>query len=85
MYVAVIVELPTESDDVESTATPFTTVTVPSVVASDVKVTVPVTVFGSVSVKVTEEPTVEGLADEVSVDDGLALVTARGVVAVPDV
>jgi hypothetical protein len=81
----VIVELPTGSDDVVCTATPFTTVAVPSVVASDVKVTVPVTVFGSVSVKVTEEPTVEGLADEISVDDGLAFVTARVVVAVPEV
>jgi hypothetical protein len=83
LYVAVIVVEPTASVEVLRLATPFTTLTVPSTVASEVKVTVPVTVVGNVSVKVTELPYVAGFADEVSVDDGLALVTARDVVAVP--
>jgi hypothetical protein len=84
-YVAVIVELPTGSDEVVSVAIPFVTVAVPRVVESEVKVTVPVTVEGSVSVNVTALPNVEGLDDEVRTDDGLSFVTARAVVAVPDV
>jgi hypothetical protein len=83
LYVAVIVVEPIASVEVLTVATPFTTVTVPSTVESEVKVTVPVTVVGNVSVNVTELPYVEGFADEVRVDDGLAFVTARVVVAVP--
>jgi len=56
LYVAVIVVEPTPSDEVLRLATPFTTLTVPSTMASEVKVTVPVTVVGNVSVNVTELP-----------------------------
>lgn len=78
-------ELPVAKDDVVSVATPFETVAVPRVVESEVKVTVPVTVEGSVSVNVTGLPNIEGFADEVRVEDGLSFVTARDVVAVPEV
>jgi hypothetical protein len=40
-----------------------------------VKVTVPVTFVGSVSVKVTEDPIVDGFDDEVRVELGLAFET----------
>jgi hypothetical protein len=42
-----------------------------------VKVTVPETLVGSVSVKVTVAPELAGFADEVMVEDGLAFVSTR--------
>ena len=53
---------------------------VPRVVEPLVNVTVPVTLLGNVSVKVTELPGRDGLAEEVSVDEGLALPTVWVVV-----
>ena len=73
---------PTGSDEVLMVARPLTTGEVPMTAElPEVKVTVPLTVVGSVSVKVTETPEAEGLAEEVSFDDGLALLTVRVVEA----
>ena len=63
-------------------ATPFVTVPVPITVGPLVNVTVPVTSVGSVSVKVTESPTVDGFCEEVRVEVGLILVTVWVVVPV---
>jgi len=72
-----MVVFPTDSVELLIVATPLTTFDVPRVVAPAVKVTVPVTLVGRVSVNVTVAPYVAGLEEEVSVDDGLALLTVR--------
>ena len=78
LYVAVMVVFPTVSVELLIVATPFTTGDVPRTVdPPEVKVTVPVTLVGRVSVKVTEAPYADGLAEDVSVEDGLALETVR--------
>jgi hypothetical protein len=56
-------------------ATPLAIVPVPSVVAPLVKVTVPVALLGSVAVRVTDWPIVDGLSDDVSVTVGVAFPT----------
>jgi hypothetical protein len=71
----VIESLPVGSEDVVVAATPPDSVDVPNVVAPLVNVTVPVTPVGSVAVKVTDCPGVEGFAEETSVTIGVALVT----------
>ena len=83
LYVAVMVLLPVVKDDVASVATPLLRVDVPRTVDPLVNVTVPVTFEGSVSVKVTEAPAFEGLADEVSPDVGDAFETTCTTVPVP--
>ena len=72
-----MVVLPTESVDVLIVAIPLATFEVPRTVGPAVKVTVPVTLVGSVSVKVTVAPELAGFADEVMVEDGLAFVSTR--------
>jgi VanZ family protein len=72
--------LPRGSVEVVTVATPPDTVGVPSVVDPLVNVTVPVTLAGRVSVKVTEAPGRDGLIEDVSVDAGVALVTSWVVV-----
>jgi hypothetical protein len=67
--------LPVGSVEVEIVAAPLVSVEVPSTVAPLVKVTVPVTAEGSEAVKVTDWFAADGLAEEVSVTLGLALVT----------
>lgn len=76
--------LPRGSVEVETVATPFVTVDVPSAVEPLVNVTVPVTEVGRVSVNVTEAPGKEGFADDTSVDAGEALATVCVVVPVAD-
>ena len=56
-------------------ATPPVTVEVPSEVVPLVKVTVPVTLLGNVSVKVTLAPGSDGFSEEVRVDVVVALDT----------
>lgn len=65
-------------------ATPFVTADVPRTVAPFVKVTVPVVFVGSVAVKVTDWPNVEGLMEEARVSAGEALVTVCVVVPVAE-
>ena len=65
--------LPAVSDKVVTVATPLVTVTVPSVVAPSVNVTVLVTALGRVAVKVTDWLTEDGLAEEVRAIDGVCL------------
>ena len=67
--------LPTGSEDVDAVAGPPVSGDVPSVVAPLVNVTVPVTPVGSVAVKVTDWPGVEGFVEETRVTIGVALVT----------
>lgn len=67
--------LPAGSEDVVVVATPPVSVDVPKTVAPFVKVTVPVTAVGSVAVKVTDWPGVEGFTDEIKVTVGVALLT----------
>jgi hypothetical protein len=67
--------LPSGSVEVIRVATPLLTGEVPSVVAPVLNITVPVTLFGSVSVRVTALPGSDGLGEEVSVDVGVALAT----------
>jgi len=67
--------LPAGSVDVVSVADPPVNGDVPKSEAPLVNVTVPVTPEGSVAVKVTDWPGVEGLAEEVSVTTGVALLT----------
>jgi hypothetical protein len=55
--------------------TPLAIVPVPSVVAPLVKVTVPVALLGSVAVRVTDWPIVDGLSDDESVAVGVAFPT----------
>ena len=74
--------LPVASVDVVTVATPAANVTVPSDVVPLVNVTVPVTPEGSVAVKVTACPGFDGLAEEIRVTDGEALVTIWVVVPV---
>jgi hypothetical protein len=61
----VIGSLPPGSEDVVAVATPPVSVDVPSVVVPLVNVTVPVTPLGSVAVKVTDWPTLEGFSEDV--------------------
>ena len=68
-----------------SVAVPLLTAEVPSVVEPLVNVTVPVTLFGSLSVKVTELPGKDGLTEDVSVDVGLAFATVWVVVPTAEV
>ena len=67
--------LPSGSVEVIRVATPLVTEEVPNVVAPVLNVTVPVTLLGSVSVRVTGLPGSDGLGEEVSVDAGVALAT----------
>jgi hypothetical protein len=67
--------LPSGSVEVVKVATPLVTVDVPSAVVPLVNVTGPVTLFGSVSVRVTRLPGSDGLGEDVSVDAGVALAT----------
>ena len=67
--------LPTGSEDVVAVATPSVSVDVPNAVEPLVKVTVPVTLAGSVAVKVTACPGVDGFAEEVKATTGVALLT----------
>jgi hypothetical protein len=66
---------PTGSDEVATVAIPFVTVALPSTVAPLVNDTVPVTLLGRVSVKVTEPFRTDGLTEEVRVPVELALAT----------
>jgi hypothetical protein len=75
LYVAVMGSLPAGSEDVVTVAAPPVSVDVPNVVAPLVNVTVPVTPVGSVAVKVTDWPGVEGFTEEARVTIGVALVT----------
>ena len=75
LYVAVMGSLPSGSDDVVAVATPPVRVDVPNVVAPLVNVTVPVTPAGSVAVKVTDWPGLEGFAEETRVTTGVVLAT----------
>ena len=67
--------VPVGSVDVVTVAAPPVSVDVPKVVAPFVNVTVPVTPAGSVAVKVTDWPGVEGFVEETSVTVGVALLT----------
>ena len=67
--------LPGGSDEVVTVATPLIAVELPITVEPLVKDTVPVTLLGKVSVKVTGLLTRDGLTDEVSVAVGFALDT----------
>jgi hypothetical protein len=65
---------PTPNVDVTNVALPLAIVTVPRVVVPSLNVTVPVAVEGeTVAVKVTDEPNVEGFADEAKVTVVFAL------------
>jgi hypothetical protein len=75
LYVAVTGSLPPGSEDVVAVATPPASVDVPNVVAPLVNVTVPVTPLGSVAVKVTDCPGVEGFAEEARATTVVALLT----------
>jgi hypothetical protein len=74
--------LPRGSAEVVAVATPPDNVTVPKAVVPLVNVTVPVALVGRVAVKVTDWFTAEGLADEVRVTAGDALLTVCEVVPV---
>jgi hypothetical protein len=63
------------SEDVVTVAAPPVNVGEPNVVEPLVNVTVPVTPDGSLAVKVTDCPVVDGFTEEVKVTAGLALVT----------
>jgi len=71
----VIGSLPTGSEVVVAVATPPVSVDVPKTVVPLVNVTVPVTTAGSVAVKVTDWPGVDGFVEEAKVRAGVALVT----------
>ena len=68
--------------EVMSIAAPLLTAPVPRIVGPSRNVTVPVTFVGRVAVKETDWLTVDGLVDEVSVTEGVALVTICVVVPV---
>jgi hypothetical protein len=70
------------SEDVVAVATPPVTVAVPKGVAPLLKDTVPVTPDGRVAVKVTDWPTMDGLAEEVRVTAGDTLFTVCVVIPV---
>jgi hypothetical protein len=74
--------LPVARVDVVTVATPAVNVAVPSDVLPLVNVTVPVTPEGSEAVKVTACPGLDGLAEEIRVTVGVALVTIWVVVPV---
>src|SRR5260370_42475534 len=76
--------LPSGSKDVVAVAIPPVSVDVPNVVAPLVNVTVPVTPVGSVAVKVTDWPGVEGFTEETRVTAGVVLATTWGSVAVAE-
>ena len=67
--------LPAGSEDVVVAATPPVSADVPKAVAPLVNVTVPVTPVGSVAVKVTDWPGVDGFVEETRVTTGVALFT----------
>lgn len=67
--------MPAESEEVVIAATPFVSVDVPSVVAPLVNVTVPVAAAGSVAVKVTDWPGVDGFTEETRVTAGVVFAT----------
>ena len=67
--------LPAGSEDVVADATPPVSADVPKAVAPLVNVTVPVTPVGSVAVKVTDWPGVEGFAEETRITIGVVLAT----------
>ena len=70
------------SEDVVAATVPPANVEVPKTVAPLVNVTVPVTPDGSVAVKVTDWPAVEGFREEVRVTPGVAFETIWVVVPV---
>jgi hypothetical protein len=75
-YAAVIEWDPTARVDVVNVAFALAIVPVPSVVVPSLNVTVPVAAEGEmVAVKVTDEPKVDGLADEANVSVVFALFT----------
>jgi hypothetical protein len=84
LYVAVMGSLPPGSEDVVTVATPPVSADVPNVVAPLVNVTVPVTPLGSVAVKVTDWPGVEGFNEETKVTTGVVLATIWVSVAVAE-
>jgi hypothetical protein len=63
------------SEDVVAVAAPAVNVDVPNAVTPLVNVTVPVALDGSVAVKVTDWPVVDGLVEEVTVTTGVAFDT----------
>ena len=67
--------LPTGSEVVVTVATPPASVDVPNAVVPLVKVTVPVAAAGSVAVKLTDWPGVDGFVEETKVMAGSALAT----------
>ncbi len=75
LYVAVMGSLPSGSEDVVAVAVPPVSVDVPNVAAPLVNVTVPVTPAGSVAVKVTDWPGVEGFVEETRETVGVVLLT----------
>jgi hypothetical protein len=84
LYVAVTGSLPPGSEDVVTVAAPPASVDVPNAVAPLVNVTVPVTPVGSVAVKVTDWPGVEGFNEETRVTTGVVLATTWVSVAVAE-
>jgi hypothetical protein len=82
--VAVTGSLPPGSEDVVTVAAPPASVDVPNAVAPLVNVTVPVTPVGSVAVKVTDWPGVEGFNEETRVTTGVVLATTWVSVAVAE-
>jgi hypothetical protein len=74
--------VPAGSEDVVVVATPPASVDVPSVVAPLVNVTVPVAAAGSVAVKVTDWPGLDGFTEETRVTTGVVLATTWVSVAV---
>ena len=77
-----IIAEPTGSAEVVTLATPLVKVGEPKVVEPAVIVTVPVVFAGSVAVKVTACPAIEGLTEDESVAVGDALLTVCVVVPV---
>jgi hypothetical protein len=74
--------LPTGSEDAVAVAAPPATADVPNTVAPLVNVTVPVTPDGTVAVKVTDWPVVDGLFEELKATTGVALLTVWVVVPI---
>jgi hypothetical protein len=75
LYVAVMGSLPPGSEDVVTVAAVPVSAAVPNVEAPLVNVTVPVTPLGSVAVKVTDCPGVEGFTEETRDTTGVVLAT----------
>jgi hypothetical protein len=74
--------LPTGSEDVVVVATPPVSVDEPNTVAPLMNVTVPVAAAGSVAVKVTDWPGVDGFTEETRATTGVVFATTWVSVAV---